>query len=44
MAEDATRAAPHVYKVPFENERARILEVTLEPGGRSWPAFAARVA
>jgi len=35
MAEDATKVAPHVYKVLFENERARVLEVTMEPGARS---------
>ena len=35
MAEDATRVAPHVYKVVFENERARVLEVTMQPGDRS---------
>jgi quercetin dioxygenase-like cupin family protein len=35
MAEDAAKVAPHVYKVLFENERARVLEVTLEPGGRT---------
>ncbi len=35
MAEDATKVAPHVYKVLFENERARVLEITLEPGART---------
>ena len=35
MADDAVRVAPHVYKVVFENERARVLEVTMEPGARS---------
>jgi len=35
MAEDAAKVAPHVYKVVFENERARVLEVTQEPGDRS---------
>jgi quercetin dioxygenase-like cupin family protein len=32
MAEDAAKVAPHVYKVLFENERARVLEVTMQPG------------
>ena len=27
--------APHVYKVAFENERVRLLEVRLEPGAKS---------
>ena len=35
MAEDAAKVAPHVYKVVFENERARMLEVTMEPGDSS---------
>ena len=35
MAEDATKVAPHVYKVLFENERARVLEVSMEPGDSS---------
>ena len=35
MANDATKVAPHVYKVVFENERARVLEVTMEPGARA---------
>jgi beta-alanine degradation protein BauB len=35
MAEDAAKVAPHVYKVLSENERARVLEVTMEPGARS---------
>ena len=30
MAEDAAKVAPHVYKVVFENERARVLD----PDGR----------
>jgi hypothetical protein len=25
MAEDAVKVAPHVYRVVFENERARVL-------------------
>ena len=32
MAEDAATVAPHVYKVVFENERARVLEVRMKPG------------
>ena len=35
MADDAAKVAPHVYKVVFENERARVLEVSMEPGSRS---------
>jgi quercetin dioxygenase-like cupin family protein len=35
MAEDAAKVAPHVYKVLFENERVRLLEVTMQPGDSS---------
>lgn len=35
MAEDAVKVAPHVYKVLFENERVRMLEASMEPGGSS---------
>jgi quercetin dioxygenase-like cupin family protein len=35
MAEDAAKVAPHVYKVVFENEHARVLDVTMEPGART---------
>ncbi len=35
MAEDAVKVAPHVYKVLFENERARVLEVNMQPGDSS---------
>jgi len=35
MADDAAKVAPHIYKVAFENERARVLEVTMEAGARS---------
>ena len=35
MANDAAKVAPHVYKVLFENERARVLEVTMESGART---------
>ena len=32
MAEYAAKVAPHVYKVLFENEHVRLLEVKIEPG------------
>ncbi len=32
MAEYAATVAPHAYKVLFENERVRLLEVSMEPG------------
>jgi quercetin dioxygenase-like cupin family protein len=35
MAEDAAKVAPHVYKVLFENDRMRFLEVSMQPGDRS---------
>jgi quercetin dioxygenase-like cupin family protein len=35
MAEDAAKVAPHIYKVLFENERVRLLEVTMQPGDSS---------
>ncbi len=35
MAEDAATVAPHIYKVLFENERVRMLEVSMQPGDRS---------
>ncbi len=35
MAEDAATVAPHVYKVLFENERVRMLEVSMQPGDSS---------
>ena len=35
MADDAAKVAPHVYRVLFENERARVLEVSMEPGART---------
>ena len=35
MAEDAAKVAPHIYKVLFENERVRFLEVTMRPGESS---------
>jgi quercetin dioxygenase-like cupin family protein len=35
MAEDAAKVAPHVYKVLFENERVRLLEVIMQAGDSS---------
>jgi len=35
MAQDAVEVAPHVYRVLFENERARLLEVRMKPGQSS---------
>lgn len=35
MAKPAAEAAPHVYKVAFENEHLRLLEVTMAPGTES---------
>lgn len=35
MAEDAATVAPHVYKVLFENERVRLLEVIMQSGDSS---------
>ena len=35
MAEDAAKVAPHVYKVLFENEQVRLLEVRMQPGDRT---------
>jgi len=32
MAEDAVKVAPDVYKVLFENEKVRVLEVEMEEG------------
>lgn len=32
MAEHAATVAPHAYRVLFENERVRLLEVSMEPG------------
>ena len=29
---DSVKIAPHVYKVLFENDQARLLEVTMQPG------------
>ncbi len=35
MAKPAAEVAPHVYKVVFENERLRLLEVRMAPGATS---------
>ena len=32
MAKDAAEVAPHVYKVLFENDRVRLLEVRMDAG------------
>ena len=35
MAEDSVKVAPDVYKVLFENEKVRVLEVEMEEGSRT---------
>jgi len=35
MAKEAAQVAPHVYKVLFENDRVRLLEVRMKPGDES---------
>ena len=35
MAEYAATVAPHAYKVLFENEQVRLLEVNMEPGSHT---------
>jgi quercetin dioxygenase-like cupin family protein len=35
MAQEAAQVAPHIYKVLFENERVRLLEVRMKPGDES---------
>ena len=35
MGKDAASAAPDVYKVVFENDRVRLLEVRMKPGAAS---------
>ena len=35
MAKEAAQAAPHIYKVLFENERVRLLDVRMKPGEES---------
>ncbi|MFO0985114.1 MAG: hypothetical protein U1E76_25875, partial [Planctomycetota bacterium] len=34
LAQDAVKIAPDVYKVTFENDQVRVLEVTLKAGGK----------
>jgi len=42
--QDSVTVAPHIYKVLFENNRVRLLEVRMKPGDRSemhsHPAYA----
>jgi quercetin dioxygenase-like cupin family protein len=33
--DDPVQVAPHVYKVLFENERVRVLDVRMRPGDKS---------
>jgi beta-alanine degradation protein BauB len=35
MAKEAAQVAPHIYKVLFENERVRLLDVRMKPGDES---------
>ena len=35
MAEDAVKVAPHVYRVIMENDRVRVLDTIMKPGGRT---------
>ena len=35
MAQEAAQVAPQVYKVLFENERVRLLDVRMKPGDES---------
>ena len=37
MADEAATVAPNVYKVLFENDRVRLLEVRMKPGDMSAP-------
>ena len=34
-AQDAAKVAPNIYKVKFENERVRVLDVPSNPGDKS---------
>ena len=34
-AQDAAKVAPNIYKVKFENERVRVLDVQSNPGDKS---------
>jgi len=35
LADDPVKVAPNVYKVILENERVRVLSVTMQPGGKT---------
>lgn len=35
MAQDAVSVAPDIYKVLLENNRVRVLDVRMRPGGKS---------
>jgi quercetin dioxygenase-like cupin family protein len=35
MTQEAAQVAPHIYKVLFENERVRLLDVRMKPGDES---------
>ena len=35
MAKDAIEVAPHVYKAVLDNDRVRVLEVTMKPGDKT---------
>ena len=39
MAQEAAQVAPHVYKVLFENDRVRLLDVRMAPGAESAQTF-----
>lgn len=34
LAQDPAKVAPDAYKCTFENERVRVCEVTIKPGGK----------
>ena len=33
-AQDAAKVAPNIYKVKFENEKVRVLDVQIKPGDK----------
>ncbi|MDP9236586.1 MAG: cytoplasmic protein [Chloroflexota bacterium] len=35
VSNDPVQVAPHVYKVSFENDRVRVLDVHMQPGEKS---------
>ena len=35
MTDDAAKVAPHAYNVVFENDRSRVLEVSMKPGEKT---------